>query len=54
MKLADLKSSVGMGLRVAPSRSGSNSPVRIDVAFPLNRQAGRPAWSLSILAGQAF
>lgn len=51
---ADLKHSVGLGLRLAPSRSGSNSPVRIDMAFPLSRQPGRPAWSLSILAGQAF
>jgi outer membrane protein assembly factor BamA len=54
MKLGDLKNSVGFGLRVAPSRSGSNSPVRIDVAFPLRRSAGAPLWSLSILAGQAF
>jgi outer membrane protein assembly factor BamA len=53
-KLRDLKNSVGMGLRVAPSRSGSNSPVRIDVAFPLNRQGGGSRWALSILAGQAF
>jgi len=53
-KLRDLKNSVGLGLRVAPSRSGGNSPVRIDVAFPLNRQGGGSRWSLSILAGQAF
>ncbi|MCR4296541.1 MAG: BamA/TamA family outer membrane protein [Elusimicrobia bacterium] len=51
---SDMKSSVGLGLRVAPSRSGSNSPVRIDVALPLNRASGRAAWSLSVLAGQAF
>lgn len=54
VKMSDLKSSVGLGLRVAPSRSGSNSPVRIDLAHPLDRKAGRSAWSLSILAGQAF
>jgi hemolysin activation/secretion protein len=54
MKVADLKNSVGFGLRVAPSRSGSNSPVRVDLAYPLNRQSGRARWSLSILAGQAF
>ena len=51
IKLGDLKNSVGVGLRVAPSRSGSNSPVRIDMAFPLSRRSN---WSLSILAGQAF
>ncbi len=54
MKLGDLKNSVGFGLRVAPSRSGSNSPVRIDVAFPLRQRSGGARWSLSILAGQAF
>lgn len=52
--VADLKSSVGIGLRVAPSRSGGNSPVRVDLAFPLNRRPGGARWSLSILAGQAF
>jgi len=54
VKLSDLKSSVGFGLRVAASRSGSNSPVRVDLAFPLNRRPGGARWSLSILAGQAF
>ncbi len=54
VKIDDLKSSVGIGLRVAPSRSGSNSPVRVDVAYPLNRRPGGARWSLSILAGQAF
>ena len=54
VKPADMKNSVGLGLRVAPSRSSGNSPVRIDVAFPLRNSAGRPRWSLSILAGQAF
>jgi hypothetical protein len=54
MNLRDMRSSVGAGLRIASSRSGSNSPVRIDAAFPLDRRAGRPAWSLSVLAGQAF
>lgn len=54
IKLADLKSSVGVGLRVASSRSGGNSPVRVDLAYPLNRRPGAARWSLSILAGQAF
>ena len=54
IKAGDLKSSVGLGLRVAPSRSGSNSPVRIDIAHPFNAPPGRSAWALSILAGQAF
>lgn len=54
VKLGDLKNSAGFGLRVAPSRSGGNSPVRIDMAFPLRRRGGASRWSLSILAGQAF
>lgn len=54
INLADLRSSVGVGLRVAPSRSGSNSPVRIDLAFPVSRRMSFSSWSLSVLAGQAF
>jgi hypothetical protein len=54
VKLGDLKNSVGLGLRVAPSRSSGNSPVRIDLAYPLNNNSGRSRVSLSILAGQAF
>lgn len=54
VNFSDLKRSAGLGLRVAPSRSGSNSPVRVDVAFPLDRRSSGSAWSLSILAGQAF
>lgn len=54
VRLSDLKNSVGLGLRVAPSRSSGNSPVRIDLARALNGGSGRPRWSLSILGGQAF
>lgn len=54
VRVRDLKNSVGLGLRVAPSRSGSNSPVRVDVAFPLSHHSSRSIWSLSVLAGQAF
>jgi outer membrane protein assembly factor BamA len=54
IKLADLKNSVGVGLRLAPSRSGSNDPVRIDLAYALSSNQSRSRWSLSILAGQAF
>ncbi|MCM2303589.1 MAG: BamA/TamA family outer membrane protein [Elusimicrobia bacterium] len=54
VNLADLRSSVGLGLRAAPSRSGSNSPVRVDLAFPVSRRTSLSSWSLSILAGQAF
>lgn len=54
VKLADLKNSVGLGLRVAPSRSSSNNPVRIDLAYALSDNRSRSRWALSILAGQAF
>ena len=54
IKLGDLKNSVGMGLRLAPSRSADNNPVRIDLAYALNDNQTRSRWSLSIQAGQAF
>ena len=54
VKLGDLKNSVGMGLRLAPSRSSGNEPVRIDLAYALSDNQSRSRWSLSILAGQAF
>ncbi len=52
--MADLKNSVGLGLRLAPSRSSSNVPVRIDLAYALGDNQTRSRWSLSILAGQSF
>lgn len=54
IKLGDLKRSVGLGLRLAPSRSSGNTPVRIDLARALNDNHSGSRWSLSILAGQAF
>lgn len=53
-RLGDLKSSVGVGLRLAPSRSASNDPVRVDLARALNPNGTRSRWTLSILAGHAF
>lgn len=54
VKLGDLRNSVGAGIRIAPSRSAGNSPVRIDLARALNGDSGRARWSLSILGGQSF
>ncbi len=54
IKLSDLKNAVGLGLRVAPSRSAANNPVRIDCAYALSSNQTRSRWSLSIQAGQAF
>jgi hypothetical protein len=53
-QLTDLRQSVGVGLRLAPSRSGTNSPVRIDLARALSPNGTASRWSLSILAGHAF
>lgn len=53
VKLSDFKNSAGLGLRVAPSRSAGNDPVRIDLAYALNGSRGS-RWSLSILGEQTF
>ncbi len=47
-------SAVGVGLRIAPSRSRSNDPVRVDFAYGLNDRGRASRWSVSIQAGQAF
>lgn len=54
VRLADLRSSAGLGLRVAPSRSNSNSPVRIDLAYAFRDNRSRSRWSLSVLGGLGF
>jgi len=54
VRLGDLKNSVGLGLRVAPSRSADNRPVHVDLARALNGGTNRPRWSLSVLGAQAF
>lgn len=51
---ADLKSSVGIGLRLAATRSASNDPVRIDLAHALNDNRTRSRWTVSIQAGHVF
>lgn len=53
-RFSDLHNSVGVGLRLAPSRSSDNSPVRIDLARALSPNGTRSRWSLSIQAGRAF
>lgn len=54
MDLRDLRHSIGIGLRLAPSRSASNQPIRVDLARALNPNGTSSRWSLSILAGHAF
>ena len=50
----DLKSSYGVGLRLAASRSSDNEPVRIDLAHALNDNNFPSRWTVSIQAGRAF
>ncbi len=54
LRFADLKNSLGFGLRLAPSRSSSNSPLRIDLAYALRDNQRQSRWSLSILGGHSF
>ena len=53
-RFSDLKSSLGFGLRLAPSRSSNNSAVRIDLAYAMSDNQSRSRWSLSVLGGLAF
>jgi outer membrane protein assembly factor BamA len=54
MHFSDLKTSVGVGLRLAATRSSANVPLRIDVAKALNDNNSPNRWTLSILAGASF
>ena len=52
---ADVKSDVGIGLRGSISRAATNSVVRIDLAYPLNRDPfGRRRFIVSFSSGQSF
>jgi hypothetical protein len=52
---SDVKSDVGIGLRGSISRAASNSVVRIDLAYPLNRDPfGRRRFIVSFSSGQSF
>ena len=53
-RVSDLKNSVGFGLRLAASKSASNTPVRIDFARALSDNRTGSPWTLSVLAGHAF
>lgn len=55
LRLADFKSDVGLGLRFSISRAASNSVLRIDGAYALNRDArGRRGFLVSFSSGQVF
>ena len=48
------KSDVGVGLRLAPTRSTSGGVIRLDVAYALNSGPGPSRWVVSLRGGQAF
>ena len=55
LKLSELKTDVGLGLRVAISRASGNSILRVDAAYALDRDPfGRRGWLFSFSSGQVF
>ncbi len=55
LRLSDFKSDVGLGLRFSISRAASNSVLRIDAAYALNRDLlGRRGLLVSFSSGQVF
>jgi len=54
LSLSQFKSDLGVGLRFAISRAADNGIVRVDAAYPINRDARRRRWLLSFSSGQAF
>ena len=48
------RSDVGIGFRLAPSRSTTGSVLRMDLAYALERGPGPSRWVVSIRGGQAF
>ncbi|MEK7388934.1 MAG: BamA/TamA family outer membrane protein [Elusimicrobiota bacterium] len=54
LTLRNLKSDLGVGLRVASTRSRSGRVGRVDLAYALNGGPGGPRWVLTIRGGQAF
>ncbi|MFN0118087.1 MAG: BamA/TamA family outer membrane protein [Elusimicrobiota bacterium] len=54
MGLSDLRSSVGIGFRVALSRSSRNEPIRFDLAYALNNNDQNSRLVFSIQSGLKF
>ena len=54
VNFSDLKSSVGIGFRIAMSRSSRNEPIRIDLAYALNDNQQNSRLVLSIQSGVKF
>ncbi|MCX5794055.1 MAG: BamA/TamA family outer membrane protein [Elusimicrobia bacterium] len=54
LSLRSFKSDVGMGLRLASTRSRSGGVLRVDLAYALDQGPGPSRWVVSIRGGQAF
>jgi hypothetical protein len=54
VNLSDLRSSVGVGFRIAMSRSSRNEPIRIDLAYALNDNQQKSRLVLSFQSGVKF
>ncbi|MCA1610644.1 MAG: hypothetical protein LC780_07255 [Acidobacteria bacterium] len=55
LRLADFKTDVGIGLRIAITRASTNSILRFDLAYALNRDPrGRRGFLVSFSSGQGF
>lgn len=52
--LNDMRSSVGVGLRIAMSRSSRNEPIRVDLAYALNGNNENSRLVLSVQSGLKF
>jgi hypothetical protein len=53
--IGDMKSDVGVGLRIAITRAATNSIIRLDVAYPMNADAhGRRGFLFTFSSGQVF
>ncbi len=50
----NIKSDVGVGLRIGTSRSKTGGVFRIDLAYALNQGPGSNRWVLTLRGGQAF
>ena len=55
LRFADFKTDVGIGLRIAITRASTNSVLRFDLAYALNRDPrGRRGFLVSFSSGQGF
>jgi hypothetical protein len=54
LRFDDIKSNVGFGLRLSPSRSTTGGVLRMDLAYQINKGPGKGRWVASVRGGHAF